>query len=92
MSTNDVIAVPYTNLSASALINSGPTRLVSIFCASSSSGTLKIWDNTSAATTILINTFSLTGATNYQINALAKTGVFFTIGGTADITAFWLQG
>ena len=90
MSADDAVYGKYTNLSASALIKEGSARLIGVFCASSSSGTLKIWDNTAASGAILVNTFSLTGATYYPIPALARTGIFLTIGGTADITLFWL--
>lgn len=86
MSTNDAVYYPYTNLSASALLNTGLTKLGGVFCASSSTGTLKVWDNTAASGTVLVNTFSLVAGTWYPLPFIAKTGVFLTIGGTADIT------
>ena len=54
--TNDVLKVrtpaTYTNLSASALIKTGAGVVSGFIVNSHSSGTLKLWDNTSAATTL----------------------------------------
>lgn len=79
----------YKNLSASALVKTGAGRLLGLICASSSSGTVKIWDNTSAATTVLLNTMSLTAGTFYPVPGAFSTGLYVTIGGTADITVFF---
>lgn len=76
----------YSNLSASGVVSSLPGNLIGVFCASSSSGTLKLWDNTSAGAPILVNTFSLVGGSWYPIPIRFKTGLYATIGGTADIT------
>lgn len=92
MSTQDAVIYKYTNLSASAAITpvAGPRRLGGVFCASSSAGTLKIWDNTAASGAVVVNTFSLVAGTYYPIPALLQNGLFLTIGGTTDITVFWL--
>ena len=80
----------YVNISASALVKTGVGRLRGVFCASSTGGTLKLWDNTSAATTILVNTFDLTAATYYQMGDVTfGTGLYATIANTADITLFY---
>ena len=79
----------YTNLSSSALVRTGKAQIGGILCASSSSGTVKVWDNTSAATTVVVNTMSLTAGQFYPIPASVGTGIYVTIGGTADITVFW---
>ena len=76
----------YANASASALIKSGEGTVVGIFVASSSSGTIKLWDNTSGATTILVNTFSATAATWYPLPFRFTTGLYMTLGGTIDCT------
>lgn len=79
----------FTNLSASGSVKDGAGKLLGFFVASSSSGTVKLWDNTSAAGTIIINTTSVTAATFYPCPAAFANGCYATIGGTADITFFW---
>jgi hypothetical protein len=76
----------YKNLSASGLVRTGAGQLLGIFVASSSSGTVKVWDNTSAATTVIVNTTSVSAGTFYPMPFAFNTGLFITIGGTADIT------
>lgn len=94
--TNDIIKIrdnaTYTNLSASALIKTGAGVLKGIVVNSHTSGTLKLWDNTSAATTIIFNTITFAAGSGIVINLPAvefSTGLFATIGGTADITILW---
>jgi len=81
----------YINLSASALVKSGIGRLRGIFVASASSNpTIKLWDNTSAATTILVNTFTPTAVVYYDFgDVLFGTGLYITISGTVDCTIFY---
>jgi len=80
----------YSNISSSTLIRTGKGCLLGIFVASASSTpTIKVWDNTSAATTIIANTFTPTGATYYPIPATFGTGLYVTISGTVDCTVFW---
>ncbi len=76
----------YVNLAASALVKTGEGFMVGIFVASSSSGTIKVWDNTSAATTVLVNTFSAIAGTWYPIPFRFKTGCYVTLAGTIDCT------
>ena len=80
----------YTNISASTLIRTGPGKLLGIFVASASSTpTIKVWDNTSAATTVLVNTFTPSAGVFYPMPAKFQTGCYVTIGGTVDCTVFW---
>lgn len=78
-----------TNGSSSQLIASGKGKLLGIFVASTTSGTIKLWDNTSAATTIIVNTFTPNAAQFYPIPAAFDTGLFITIANTIDYTIFW---
>lgn len=83
-------ATAYTNLSASALVKTGDGDLIGLFVASaSSSPTIKLWDNTSGATTVLVNTFTPTAATWFPIPGRFKTGLYVTISGTVDCTVFY---
>lgn len=75
----------YLNVTASALAKTGDGELVGYFVASTSAGTVKLWDNTSAATTVLVNTFSPSPGWN-PAPFHFKTGLYITIGGTIDLT------
>ena len=94
---NDVLntrePMTYTNLSASALIKTGAGVVSGFVVNSHSSGTLKLWDNTSAATTVLTNTITFAAGSGIVVNfgkdIQFSTGLYATIGGTADITIFW---
>jgi len=79
----------YTNLTASTLIKTGYGRLVGMYVNSTTAGTIKFWDNTSAATTVINNT--ITPAVGYHNlgNVAFSTGLFATIGGTLDVTLHW---
>ncbi|UGQ44964.1 hypothetical protein [Massilia endophytica] len=77
------------NKTATGVVATASAQLIGVFCASSSSGTLKLYDNASAASgTVVVNTFSLTAATFYPIPASLANGLHATIGGTADVTFF----
>ena len=92
---NDVLKTEdrstYTNISASALIKTGAGRLKGFMVNSHTSGTLKLWDNTSAATTVLLDTITFNAGPvqfNYP-DVEFGTGLYATVGGTANITIFW---
>ena len=78
----------YTNGSASALIATGPGVLVGLVVNSHSSGTVKFWDNTSAATTVIFNTITLAAGERWIpfFGAKFTTGCYLTVGGTIDYT------
>jgi len=80
----------YVNLTASALVKTGDGELVGIFVASASSTpTIKLWDNTSAATTVLVNTFTPSAGAWYSIPAHFTVGLYVTISGTVDCTVIY---
>ena len=82
----------YTNLSASALIKTGTGVVYGFVVNSHTSGTLKLWDNTSAATTVLLNTITFAAGPNFvslPVGVQFGVGLYATIGGTADITIIW---
>jgi len=78
----------YTNLSASALIATGPGVLVGIVINSHSSGTLKFWDALSATGTVINNTITLAAGERFIpfFGEKFTVGCYLTIGGTADVT------
>lgn len=81
----------YKNVTASTLIQTGPGELQGVVINSHSSGTLKFWDNTSAATTTIFNTITLGVGERFVMLFGAKftVGCFLTIGGTADVTVIY---
>ena len=74
------------NATADTLLKTGGGDLVGIFVASSTSCTIKLWDNTSAATTVLVNTFSASAATWYPLPFRFNTGLYLDVSGTCDLT------
>lgn len=92
MSTQDAVNYNATVLTASAAISpvTAGRRLGGIFCSSSTSGTVKVWDNTAASGTVLVDTFTVAAGTFYQLPAIARNGLYITIANTATITVFWL--
>jgi hypothetical protein len=91
--------VSYTNISASALIKTGAGYLAGFVVNSASAGaTIKLWDSTSAATTVLLNTITFTAAVNQGPTvvllpspAAFGTGLYCTIAVAAmDVTLLWL--
>lgn len=81
----------YVRTTASVLIKTGPGNLVGMTVASHTLGTVQFWDNTTAAVTTLINTMTLS-STDRSIDffgAKFNTGLFITLGGTADVTVYY---
>jgi len=76
----------YKNLTASALVKTGFGVLKGMYVNSTSAGTIKLWDNTSAAATVINNT--ITPAIGYHSLGSVdfNTGLYATIGGTLDVT------
>lgn len=80
-----------TNLSASALIKTGSGRVHGIVVNSHTSGTLKLWDNTAASGTVLFETITLAAGERWIpfFGATFGTGLYLTIGGTANVTIMY---
>jgi len=80
----------YANITSDTLVAGGKGSLLGIFVASASaSPTIKIWDNTSAATTVIVNTFTPVAGTFYPLPFDFGTGLYVDVGGTLDITVCW---
>ena len=79
----------YKNLTASVVVKADEGILVGMYVNSTTAGTIKFWDNTSAATTVINNT--ITPAIGYHNlgNVSFNTGLYATIGGTLDVTLHW---
>lgn len=75
-------------ITASGVIITGPARLVGFHVASTSSGTLVLYDNTAASGTQISGTVTPAagGFTPYPVDL--QTGLYATVGGTIDVTFF----
>ena len=81
----------YKNLTASANVKSTDGALIGVFCATSSSGTLSLYDSASTTTTTpIVATFNLTAATYYPIPVGYDLGLYAVIGGTANVTLIYV--
>lgn len=94
--TDDVLSVEqrgnYTNITADTLIKTGAGRFFGFIVNSHISGTLKMWDSTSAATTVLMNTYTFpsgSSAVIFPVGVEFTTGLYADIVGTVDITIIW---
>jgi hypothetical protein len=81
----------YKNLSASAQIKVGSGELSGVIVNSHTIGTLKLWDSLTATGTVICNTITFASGERFipLYNATFNTGLFATIGGTADITIIY---
>jgi len=77
------------NLTASALIKTGAGALIGMYVNSTSAGTIRFWDSTTATGTVMNNV--ITPAVGYHI--LGKggftVGLFATIAGTLNVTLYY---
>ena len=79
----------YTNGTTSQAIRTGTGSIAGIIVNSHTSGTIKLWDNTSAATTVIMDTFTFpAGSGIYMFPKPIEfyTGLFVTVGGTLNYT------
>lgn len=82
----------YSNITADTLIKTGFGKVAGFIINSHTSGTLKLWDNTSAASTVLMNTYTFTagsGVVTFPQPIGFNTGLYADIGGTVDLTIVW---
>lgn len=91
---DEVTVIPkstYSNISISTSVATGTGNLFGILINSHSSGTIKVWDSLAASGTVLANTITLAVGERFIDfkGATFGTGLYITIGGTADITVFY---
>lgn len=87
----EINAGKYLRLSASGQVKATAGLIAGFFVASNSSGTVKLWDDTTATGTVILNTFTIpaVGVYNFPVPIAFNTGCYATLGGTADITFFY---
>lgn len=76
----------YRNLTASALVKTGAGRLKGMYVNSTTSGTIKLWDNTAGSGTVINNTITPDIGYHNLGDVAFTTGLYATIGGTLDVT------
>lgn len=78
----------YRNITTSTLVKTGYGTINAVIVNSHTAGTLKLWDSLSATGAVIINTYTFPAGSSVidleEINF--NTGLYATIGGTADIT------
>lgn len=86
--------VTFVSISASTAVLSAPGRLMGIFVtAAASTPTMKIWNNTAASGTVIIDTFTPVAGTMYKFPVIEATvGIYVTIGNTVTATIFYKAG
>lgn len=82
-------ATKYRNITTSALIKTGAGQLVGMYVNSTTSGTIRFWDNTSGATTVINNVITPAIGFHPLGGASFTIGCFATIGGTLDVTLYF---
>jgi len=82
----------YTNITADTLIKTGFGKVAGVIVNSHTSGTLKLWDNTSAAGATISNTYTFAAGSQvvrYPEPLCFNVGLYADVGGTVDLTIIW---
>ena len=80
-------------VSASGIAWNGPGSLIGLFCNSTSSGTIILYDNTAASGQVIAGTLTPTAGTYYPMPASLANGIYATVGGSAlNVTLFVAGG
>lgn len=81
----------YKNLSASALVYTGPGTVIGFVVNSHTNGTLLLEDAVTDTTPIIFNTITFSSGPQYYnlFGAKFTTGLYAKVGGTADITIIY---
>ena len=80
-------------LAASGRVAVGDGELLGFFVGTTSSLTLKIWDNSAASGGVILDTTTaLTVLGWYEFPAPFRTGCYVTFGGTGKITVVYRKG
>lgn len=83
----------YTNITADTLIKTGAGIVFGLTVNSHTTGAIKFWDNTSAATTVLIDTYTFAAGSSVIVFPAAyqyTTGLYADVTGTVNLTIAWL--
>lgn len=90
MSVTNLPVGGYKQLTATANVSALPANLLGVFCSSSTSGTLTIYDDSATGTSLkVVDTVNLTAGTYYPLPASMSKGIYAVIGATASVTVFF---
>lgn len=83
-----------TSLSGSGIVvPDGAARIVGVMVSTSTSLTLKFWDNTAGSGTVEMNTTAaITAPVFWPIQFDVTIGCYCTFGGSGTITVYWTRG
>lgn len=79
----------YANITSDTLLKTGAGKVAGFIINSHTSGALKLWDNTSAATTVLMNTYTFpsgSSVVSFPMPICFNTGLYADITNTVDLT------
>lgn len=76
----------YGRVTASGVICASRGRLAGFFVASTTAGTIVLYDNTAASGTQISGTITPAAGAFYPFPVDFQTGLYATIGGTLDVT------
>ena len=83
-------AAGYHNMTSSANVSAVPANLIGIFCSTTSSGTVTVYDDAATGTgTPVTGAITLTAGTWYKIPAGCSKGIYVAIANTANVTVFY---
>lgn len=82
----------YQNITADTALKSAAGRFIGFICNSTTSGTIKMYDNTAASGTVILNTFTPAASTVYAFAAAVNfsTGLYADVSNTIDITFLYV--
>lgn len=84
-------AFPFKCVTGDGIVKTGPGTLVGFLCTSSVGLTVKIYDNTSAAGTVIMDTMPVAAKESYNLPTEFNVGLFVDfIAGTGAITVWFI--
>lgn len=84
-------AYPFKAIAASTAIKAGAGVGVMLHITSSTSLTIKLWDNTAASGTVILNTFAVAAGQQILIPCEFATGLYIEfVAGSGTLTAYFV--
>jgi len=78
---------------AGTLVRTGPGLVLGYIVVEAGDGTVKLWDNTTASGTVLLDTFTVVENTEHPFPGAGRfnTGLYVTLGDGAKISLFYME-
>jgi hypothetical protein len=85
-----IVAGNYANFTATGNVAAGPVNIIGILCATTSSGTVTLYDSATTGTSVPITGTITPAAGSYTpIPASTGSGLYIVVGGTINATVFF---